>query len=324
VLDELALHERLGATSEPWALVRQFVRLATLDLQIAVTERLLFTPTRGAVLDSLTTLVARPAFEQAIAKELDRAQRRHHPIALILFDVDHLSSINAELGYGSGDRLLERLGIAARRFFRNDDWWGATVRIRLRRCSQRPRSTMRRRWRTGSGAWCISAWCSSSQDGRARGGHPQRGRRRDGTPAVSPRSADPHGRSRSRAVSSETERSQPDGASRPPAALGHAARCCQLARLLADRGAAGLSAWASSRQPSADATTTSIARRSSGTAAGGCRRSDGFRVLGQVHVPQRAEELRASAQPRAESVDAGPDVRDETRVLRAPYCRNNW
>ncbi len=123
-LDELALHEHLGATSEPWGFVSELVRLAALDLQVALTERLLFTPTQGVVRDSLTTLIARPAFDLAMAKEVDRAQRRSHPIALVLFDVDQLSSINRELGYGAGDRLLERLGILARRFFRNDDWLG--------------------------------------------------------------------------------------------------------------------------------------------------------------------------------------------------------
>jgi diguanylate cyclase (GGDEF)-like protein/excisionase family DNA binding protein len=123
-LDELALHEHLGATSEPWGLVSELVRLAALDLQVAVTERLIVTPAQLVVRDSLTTLVARPAFDVAMAKEVDRAQRRGHPIALILFDVDQLSSINRGLGYGAGDRLLERLGILARRFFRNDDWLG--------------------------------------------------------------------------------------------------------------------------------------------------------------------------------------------------------
>jgi two-component system cell cycle response regulator len=76
------------------------------------------------VRDPLTTLIARPVFDVVLHKEVARAQRRSHAIALILADVDHLSGINAELGYGTGDRLLERLGILARRFFRNDDWVG--------------------------------------------------------------------------------------------------------------------------------------------------------------------------------------------------------
>jgi len=104
--------------------VAELVRLGTLDLQIAVTERLILTPKVGGVLDSLTTLVSRPAFDLAMAKEGDRAHRRGHPISLVLFDVDQLSAVNRELGYGAGDRLLERLGILARRFFRNDDWLG--------------------------------------------------------------------------------------------------------------------------------------------------------------------------------------------------------
>ncbi len=124
MLDELALDARIGATSEPWAVAVQLVRLAALDLQIALAERLLFAPGRDVVRDKLTTLVARPAFDLAVAKELDRAQRRGHPIALALFDVDHLSAINTALGYGAGDRLIERLGILARRFFRNHDWIG--------------------------------------------------------------------------------------------------------------------------------------------------------------------------------------------------------
>ena len=123
-LDELALDEHLGATSEPWALVAQLVRHAALDVHIALAERQILAPAHGVVRDSLTTLIARPVFDVVLDKELARAQRRSHAISLILVDVDHLSGINAELGYGTGDRLLERLGILARRFFRNDDWVG--------------------------------------------------------------------------------------------------------------------------------------------------------------------------------------------------------
>lgn len=124
VLDEIALDDHLGATSEPWALVTQLVRFAALDVHIALAERQLLAPAGGVVRDALTTLVARPVLDLVFDKEVARAQRRGHAISLILIDVDHLSGINAELGYGAGDRLLERLGILARRFFRNDDWIG--------------------------------------------------------------------------------------------------------------------------------------------------------------------------------------------------------
>jgi diguanylate cyclase (GGDEF)-like protein/excisionase family DNA binding protein len=39
-----------------------------------------------------------------------------------VFDVDELAEINQKHGHGVGDRVLERLGIQARRFFRTHDW----------------------------------------------------------------------------------------------------------------------------------------------------------------------------------------------------------
>src|SRR6185295_11551675 len=40
----------------------------------------------------------------------------------ILFDVDRLSTINEQHGYGVGDKVLERLGILIRQYFRQHDW----------------------------------------------------------------------------------------------------------------------------------------------------------------------------------------------------------
>ena len=39
-----------------------------------------------------------------------------------MFDVDRLSTINQQHGYGVGDRILERLGILIRQYFRQHDW----------------------------------------------------------------------------------------------------------------------------------------------------------------------------------------------------------
>ncbi|MBI2221095.1 MAG: diguanylate cyclase [Acidobacteria bacterium] len=122
IADELALDDRIGATSEPWPMVLLFVRRAALDVLAAFTARLLDTPAYGAVRDPLTTLIARPVFDLALEQETQRAMRHQGSFALILFDVDDLSAINREHGYGVGDRVLERLGILARRFFRTHDW----------------------------------------------------------------------------------------------------------------------------------------------------------------------------------------------------------
>jgi diguanylate cyclase (GGDEF)-like protein/excisionase family DNA binding protein len=122
IADELALDDRLGATSESWPMVVLLVRRAVLDVLAAFTARLLDTPAHGSVRDPLTTLVARPVFDLALEQETQRAMRHQGSFALILFDVDNLSHINREHGYGVGDRVLERLGILARRFFRTHDW----------------------------------------------------------------------------------------------------------------------------------------------------------------------------------------------------------
>jgi diguanylate cyclase (GGDEF)-like protein len=121
-LDELALSETIGATSEPWPLVAQLVRRASFDVLAAYTERVQLEPTEAAIVDKLTTVHTRPMFDAVLAKELERAGRVGQSVSLILFDVDHLSKINQEHGYGVGDRILERLGILIRQYFRQHDW----------------------------------------------------------------------------------------------------------------------------------------------------------------------------------------------------------
>jgi diguanylate cyclase (GGDEF)-like protein len=121
-LDELALNDSLGATSEPWPLVAQTVRRASFELLAAYTERTQLEPSEAAIVDRLTTLYTRTLFDAVLGKELERANRYGSPMSLILFDVDQLSTINQEHGYGVGDKILERLGILIRQYFRQHDW----------------------------------------------------------------------------------------------------------------------------------------------------------------------------------------------------------
>ena len=77
---------------------------------------------RPALRDPLTTLLNDQVFDLALEQELQRALRHQHGVSMILFDVDDLAELNRAHGHGAGDRLLERLGILARRFFRTHDW----------------------------------------------------------------------------------------------------------------------------------------------------------------------------------------------------------
>ena len=121
-LDELALDESFGATSDAWPGVAQMVRRASFDVLAAIAERITREPDQSALHDSLTALHTRAVMLAAVEKEIRRAERFLHPFAVILVDVDHLSAINAKHGYGFGDRVLERIGIVIRNYFREHDW----------------------------------------------------------------------------------------------------------------------------------------------------------------------------------------------------------
>jgi diguanylate cyclase (GGDEF)-like protein/excisionase family DNA binding protein len=122
VLDEIALDERIGATSDTWPVVTRALGRAALEILAAYAEQIAGREVPVVVRDGLTTLLAAPVFELALAQEVQRARRHKHALALLLFDVDELTLINQRYGRGVGDRLLERLGIQARRFFRTHDW----------------------------------------------------------------------------------------------------------------------------------------------------------------------------------------------------------
>ena len=121
-LDHLALDESFGATSEPWPSVAQLVRRASFDVLAAFTDHRGREPGDAGVVDALTTLHTKPVFMAALEKEIQRAERFRHPFALILLDVDRLADINAKHGHGAGDRVLERIGIVVRNYFRDYDW----------------------------------------------------------------------------------------------------------------------------------------------------------------------------------------------------------
>ena len=122
VLDELSLNERAGTTTESWPLTSQLVRRASFDVLAAFSDRAQQESTLASVTDPLTTLHTRAMMEAVLVTVLQRAERGHWPISLIVFDIDQLSHINQSYGSGVGDRILERMGIQMRKYFRQEDW----------------------------------------------------------------------------------------------------------------------------------------------------------------------------------------------------------
>ena len=121
-IDELSLDERVGVNTEPWPQASQIVRRAAFDVLGAFTTRLVYSPQDSAIVDPLTTLHTRPVLDAVLPKECCRAERFEHWLTLMLIDIDTLSAINKAHGYGVGDRILERMGILVRSYFRQHDW----------------------------------------------------------------------------------------------------------------------------------------------------------------------------------------------------------
>lgn len=62
-----------------------------------------------ATTDGLTGLPNHRYFQEALTREIDRAQRSQQQVAVILMDVDHFKSVNDSYGHPVGDEVLRRL-----------------------------------------------------------------------------------------------------------------------------------------------------------------------------------------------------------------------
>jgi diguanylate cyclase (GGDEF)-like protein len=126
-LDEMAADDSLEHAAESWTVIAHAVRRASFEVCGAITEYISREIAPAALIDPLTTLHTRAVFVAALEREIQRAERFGHPFAIILFDIDNLAEINATHGYGSGDRLIERIGITIRNYFRETDWVARTA-----------------------------------------------------------------------------------------------------------------------------------------------------------------------------------------------------
>jgi diguanylate cyclase (GGDEF)-like protein len=59
-----------------------------------------------AITDSLTGLFNRRGFFEIGEREIERARRYRHPLAAIMFDIDHFKNINDLFGHNVGDKTL--------------------------------------------------------------------------------------------------------------------------------------------------------------------------------------------------------------------------
>jgi len=120
LLDEIAPDPELGATSAAWPFVAQRVRRGTLTLLARFTEAINAAP--ELLNDQTTTLLSRRVLDIVLPQEIARAERHGRPLVLLLISIDRLNAIEEALGTGTSERVLERVGILTRRYFRVHDW----------------------------------------------------------------------------------------------------------------------------------------------------------------------------------------------------------
>jgi diguanylate cyclase (GGDEF)-like protein len=75
-----------------------------------------------ALVDSLTGLANRRAFERRLAKEYKRADRYDRPLGMLLLDLDGFKQINDTKGHAAGDDVLREAAAAISRRIRQGDF----------------------------------------------------------------------------------------------------------------------------------------------------------------------------------------------------------
>jgi diguanylate cyclase (GGDEF)-like protein len=76
---------------------------------------------RLMTVDGLTQIANRRAFDEALQREISRAQRYERPMSLLLFDVDHFKQTNDRWGHLAGDMVLRELAATVAPQLRRQD-----------------------------------------------------------------------------------------------------------------------------------------------------------------------------------------------------------
>jgi diguanylate cyclase (GGDEF)-like protein len=119
-LGVLQVHLGAGRSLRP----RQIEALCALcaEASIAIeTARLRAERDRLAVTDRLTGILNRGEWEKRLADEVARCSRYHHPLSVLLLDVDNFKEINDQCGHAEGDRILRGLATVFQTCIRTTD-----------------------------------------------------------------------------------------------------------------------------------------------------------------------------------------------------------
>jgi diguanylate cyclase (GGDEF)-like protein len=74
-----------------------------------------------AVIDPLTQIGNRRAFNKAMDREFNRYSRYKKPLSLISFDLDHFKRVNDTYGHAAGDKVLSEVAATVKSELREED-----------------------------------------------------------------------------------------------------------------------------------------------------------------------------------------------------------
>lgn len=99
-----------------------FLNLFAKQIELAITIADLFQAVKNqAVTDALTSLFNRRYFEEALQKEVTRAQRMNQPFTVVTIDLDYLKQINDKYGHSIGDLAINTVADVLKKNARSID-----------------------------------------------------------------------------------------------------------------------------------------------------------------------------------------------------------
>jgi len=114
------------------AMLQQFANIISNAIE---RSRLLRVLEDNAIRDELTGVLNRRGFLQAANNEMIRANRYHHPVGMIILDMDYLKKINDSYGHIAGDMALKEIAKFCTENIRENDvlgrWGGDEFAILL-------------------------------------------------------------------------------------------------------------------------------------------------------------------------------------------------
>jgi len=121
-MDRRQQSEQLREAAMQEQLQRLAARVRDMETSAEQVGQRLAEQSRLALLDSLTQLPNRRAYEERIQQEFERWQRYGRPLSLALCDIDNFKAINDSYGHLAGDKVLRIIARTMRNRLRKADF----------------------------------------------------------------------------------------------------------------------------------------------------------------------------------------------------------